>query len=503
MPETDKVEPSLYGDSFVPKPCGHYIVKTLIATLFTAVSFSFAALGQTNEIKLPALGDASGGIVSPQQERELGESWARAFRAQVPTSHDPLLIDYLEKLVTKLAGFSQLSDKRLELLLVKNPTMNAFAVPGGVMGIHTGLFTTAGSENQLASVLAHELGHLSQRHFARSVEAQKNASIPTTAAMLASLVLMATAGGDAGMAAMMATQAASLDNQLRFSRQNEQEADRVGMETMVAAGLDPYAVPEMFESMLRTTRYSRRPPEFLLTHPVTENRIADSMNRATRFPRKTYESSLSFHLMRARIFLMQSESPQPAVKRFIREIDGDSLNKDASRYGLALAYTKAGQPERAREALAPLLTQEPSRLEYQLALADIYTTERRYDEAIEIQQALLKADPTNHPINTAYAETLMKAGYYIQSEQVLERHSRRRSGDPYVWYQLAEVHGLAGNILGVHEARAEYFILNGIYDAAMIQLRNGLKLAEGNYHTTAILQERVRDVREMQEKAMR
>ena len=478
-------------------------MKTLIATLLAAASLSLPAISQTNDIQLPALGDATSGIVSPQQERELGESWARAFRAQVPTSHDPLMVDYLEKLVAKLAGYSELPDKRIELLLVKNPTMNAFAVPGGVMGIHTGLFATANTENQLASVLAHELGHLSQRHFARGVEARQNASIPTTAAMLASLVLMATAGGDAGMAAMMATQAASLDSQLRFSRQNEQEADRVGMETMVAAGLDPYAVPEMFEAMLRTTRYSRRPPEFLLTHPVTESRIADSMNRATRFPKKNYESSLSFHLMRARVFLMQAESPQAAVKRFSSEIDGDSLNKEASRYGLVLAYSKAGQPDRAHEALAPLLTLSPNKLEYQLALADIYTAEGRYDEAIAIQQALLNAEPSSHPVNMAYADTLMKAGFYLQSEQILDRHSRRRSGDPYVWYQLAEVHGLAGNILGVHEARAEYFILNGIYDAAMVQLRNGLKLAEGNYHTTAILQERVRDVREMQEKAMR
>lgn len=101
----------------------------------------------------------------------------------------------------------------------------------------------------------------------------------------------------------------------------------------------------------------------------------------------------------------------------------------------------------------------------------------------------------------AYADTLIKAGFYVQSEQVLERHSRRRKGDPYVWYQLAEVYGLAGNILGVHEARAEYFILNGIYDAAMVQLRNALKLADNNYHLKAILQERVRDVREMQVKA--
>ncbi|MBB3167768.1 M48 family metalloprotease [Simiduia aestuariiviva] len=485
----------------MPTKIGQCRPLMLFTGLVLSLSLQTTALAQNNDVKLPALGDASSGIVSPQQERALGEAWARAFRAQVPTSHDPLMIDYLERLLARLAEYSQLPDKRLQLLLVKNPTMNAFAVPGGVVGVHTGLLTTAGTENQLASVLAHELGHLSQRHFARGVEAQKNASIPTTAAMLASLVLLATVGGDAGMAAMAATQAAALDNQLRFSRQNEQEADRVGMDTMVAAGLDPYAVPEMFEAMQRGTRYSRRPPEFLLTHPVTESRIADSMNRASRHPRQQPGDNLTFHLMRTRVLLMQEESPQSAVKRFTSEIEGDSLNKDASRYGLALAYVKTGQADRALEALQPLLEKQPNQLAYQLALAEIYTAQRQYDRAIALYQQLLQQEPASHPINMAYADTLMKAGFYLQSEQILVRHSRRRKADPFVWYQLAEVHGLAGNILGVHEARAEYFILNGIYDAAMVQLRNALKLAEDNYHLKAILQERVRDVREMQARA--
>ncbi|UTA46814.1 M48 family metalloprotease [Simiduia sp. 21SJ11W-1] len=489
----------------MPTPENTHPLFTRPAQWLAALALGLCLTGpghaQDNEVKLPALGDATSGIVSPQQERALGESWARAFRAQVPTSHDPLMVEYLENLLAHLADYSQLKDKRLQLLLVKNPTMNAFAVPGGVVGVHTGLFTTANTENQMASVLAHELGHLSQRHFARGVEAQKNASIPTTAAMLASLVLMATAGGDAGMAAMMATQAAAVDNQLRFSRQNEQEADRVGMDTMVAAGLDPYAVPEMFEAMQRGTRYSRRPPEFLLTHPVTESRIADSMNRASRYPRKDYADNLRFHLMRTRVLLMQEDSPQSAIKRFTSEIEGDSLHKDASRYGLALAYLKTGQADRAQQALQPLLEKSPKQLEYQLAQAEIYSSLRTYEPAVALLQRLLKEHPASHPVNMAYADTLMKAGFYVQSEQVLERHSRRRKEDPYVWYQLAEVYGLAGNILGVHEARAEYFILNGIYDAAMVQLRNALKLAESNYHLTAILQERVRDVREMQARA--
>lgn len=476
-------------------------LATVTLALTCALTGFSAPQAKANEIELPKLGDASSAIVSPAKEYELGQTWLRLYRSRVPTSSDPLINDYLEHLLNKLAQYSQLQDRRLELILVENPTMNAFAVPGGVVGVHTGLFLYAESEHQLASVLSHELAHLSQRHFARGVEQQKNASIPTMAAMLASLILAATAGGDAGLAALTATQAAALDSQLRFSRQNEQEADRIGMLTMVGANMDPHAVPAMFESMLRATRYSRRPPEFLLTHPVTENRIADSRNRAAKYPRKQYQDNLEFHLMRARIRLAHEQTPQQAVKRFTSELDGESLSMDASRYGLALALAETGQFEKARETLKPLLEKAPDNIIYQVAAADIELAAEQFDQALAIIREHLQTNPKNHPLNIRYAEALMRGGYYAQSEEVLEAYSRVRPKDDYVWYLLAEVHGLAGNILGVHQARAEYFILNGIYDKAQKQINNALKLAKGNFHTTALLQERLKEVRKMQEKA--
>lgn len=468
----------------------------LLACSLTLVAlYCGSALAQYN---LPELGDASSAVVSPYQERELGQTWLRLYRSRVPTSSDPLIRSYLEDLLQHLAQNSQLKDRSLDLILVANPSMNAFAVPGGVIGVHTGLFLYAESEGQLASVLAHELAHLSQRHFARGVEHRQKSSIPTMAALLASLVLAATAGGDAGLAALTATQAAALDSQLRFSRQNEQEADRIGMQTMVAAGEDPYAVPAMFERMLKSTRYSRRPPEFLLTHPVTENRIADAMNRASKYPRKQYSESLDFFLMRARIQLQHDNTPQDAVKRFSSELNGESLSQEASRYGLVLALTDSNQPERAREALQPLLEQRPDKDAYIIALADIEASEQHYAKAISILEQQLQHQPQHRAYNIRYAEILMKAGNYGRSEEVLVKYVREDPKNDYAWYTLAEVHGLAGNILGVHEARAEYFILNGIYDKAQHQLQHALKLARGNYHKTAILEEKLKQVDKMQ-----
>ncbi len=461
----------------------------------TASLLSISAIADFN---LPELGDASSAVVSPQQEYQLGQTWLRLYRSRVPTSSDPLIHTYTEQLLNRLAKSSQLKDRRLELIVVKNPTMNAFAVPGGVVGVHTGLFLYAESEAQFSSVLSHELAHLSQRHFARGVEQAQKASLPTMAAMLASLVLAATAGGDAGLAALTATQAAALDSKLRFSRQNEQEADRIGMQTMVIAGEDPYAVPAMFERMLKATRYSRRPPEFLLTHPVTESRIADSLNRASKYPRRQHAESLDYHLMRARILLKHEHTPQDGVKRFTSELQRESTSPEASRYGLVLALTETGQLKRARENLQPLLASAPNKPAYVIAAADIEANDGNIQKALRSLEEELQDNPSHHAYNVRYAELLMKAGDYARSEEVLVRHVRRKPKDDYVWYILAEVHGLAGNILGVHEARAEYFILNGIYDKAQIQLRNALKLSRGSYHKTALLEEKLKRVAAMQ-----
>lgn len=474
------------------------VVKTFLGTLAIAAS----ACAFSSELQLPLLGDASSSLVSPQQERELGREWLRLYRSQIPTSSDHQIIAYLEQLLGRLAPNSQLRNPNLALVLAENETINAFAVPGGVIGVHTGLLSYAESEHQLASVLSHELAHLSQRHYARRLEQQKNMALPFYAAMLGSLVLAATSSSDAGMAALMSTQAAAMDAQLRFSRQNEQEADRIGMQTMVNAGMDPRGAAEMFEQMQHAARFSRRPPEFLLTHPVTERRIADARNRTLDMPRGGYSDNIEFHLMRARVKVSQNETPQTAVQRFKGELEGESLVPAASRYGLALAQTRAGQPQAARETLAPLLERDPERLTYQLLAADIDLAERDYKAALKRLNQALEQNPESYAARMHLAEALMKAEQFQASTELLEQASRKRQDDPNLWYLLAEVSGLAGNILLVHEARAEYFILNGRYIQAIRQLHHGLKRAETPYRRT-LIQARIKQVEEMQRSAER
>ncbi|WP_111640341.1 M48 family metalloprotease [Marinimicrobium alkaliphilum] len=470
------------------------LIRFLLATLLCVP----LTAGGSNELQLPTLGDTSSGMISHRQEYQLGREWLRLYRSQVPTSSDAQIQLYTEQLLNKLAQHSELNNPDLEVVVTVNSSINAFAVPGGVVGIHTGLLTAAENEHQFASVLAHELAHLSQRHYARRLEQQRNMALPFYTALLGSLVLAATTGSDAGIAAIMSTQAAAHDAQLRFSRQNEQEADRIGFQTMVRAGMDPYASANMFDLMLRQSRYSRRPPEFLLSHPVTESRISDARNRAMRYPRDEFEEDVEYHLMRARARLLHQDSPQMAVRRFQSELEGERLSAEGSRYGLSLAHLRAGHPERAMEALEPLLAQDPDRLTYQLLKAEIQLEAGEEDEALALLNRLHENDNRHHAINMVYADALMRAGKHEESTRILERHSRVRSDDPHVWYLLAEVSGLAGDILQVHRARAEYFIAMGAYPQAMAQLRNAQRHTRDSDYLAALINERMRNVEDMQ-----
>lgn len=456
---------------------------------------------QTEELKLPNLGESSTSLFSAEFEHQLGRTWLRIFRSQVSTVNDPLLFDYLESLIYELVTHSQLKDRRVDLVVVDNPNINAFAVPGGVIGVHNGLLLYAQTQDELATVLAHEIAHLSQRHFSRGVEFHKRQAPINLAAMLASLVIMATAGGDAGMAALSASQALAQDNALRYSRSNEQEADRVGMQTLVDAGMDPHAAPAMFERMLQASRYSsgERIPEFLRTHPLSENRIADTRNRARQYPKSIRPVNLEYQLMRARVVNQLANTPEEAVQRFRGELKGKPRSREATQYGLVLALTAAGRVDEAALELDAIWSGDPDRIEYLIADAEIDMRRGEAGRAAEKLGRQLKLSPGNHPLTMTYANALMQSQQAHIAEEVLLGQSRRRPNDPGLWYLLAEVQGLSGNIIGLHQSRAEYFILNGILDQAEKQLTYALKLVKNDYLTSARINQRLKDISAMRQ----
>lgn len=481
------------------KRSGLRLFSTLFITGLMGLLPSTASL--SSDIKLPLLGDSASGVISKQQEYELGRLWLKSFRSRVREYDDPLMQQYLEQLLYNLATYSDLEDPRLELIVVKNPSMNAFAVPGGVVGFHTGVFAFAENEDQMVSVLAHELAHLSQRHFARGVESQRASSIISMAGLLASLVIAATAGGDAGMAAITSTQAMTMQGQLRYSRSNEKEADRMGMQTMERASRDPAAVAGMFETMLRATRFSgSRLPEFLLSHPVTEKRISDARGRAMKHSMRHYVSNPEYFLMQARAMVAMEKSPIDSIKRFQAKLDSNTQNSDAANYGLALAYIKLGEHAKAGKILDDLIEANPFLLTFRHTDIELDIARRDYAAALDKLNQLLARNPNNYPLTRLKSEALWQAHRYEDAGEVLTALSRMRPEDPMVWYQLAEVRGLAGNISGVHQARAEYFILVGAFGKARDQLSLAVKLVALDFKRSAIIRQRLKDIAAMEDR---
>ncbi|UTW08611.1 M48 family metalloprotease [Pseudomonas benzenivorans] len=451
----------------------------------------------TTASDLPSLGDASSALVSPQQEHQLGRAWLGLLRGQVSQLSDPQLKDFVETSVYRLSETSEVQDRRLEFVLLDSPQINAFAAPGGIIGVNGGLFLYAQTEAEYASVMAHELAHLSQRHFARGLEAQQRMQVPMMAAMLAGIVAAAAGAGDVGIAAIASTQAAAIQEQRRFSRQNEQEADRIGLVNLEKAGFDPRAMPSMFERLMRQYRYDRKPPEFLLTHPVSESRIADTRNRAEQYGAGGIKDSLRYQLMRARVSLIYEDTPGLAAKRF-RSMLEENPKLDAARYGLALAQIKGGQHKQARETLQPLLQKTPNDPSYNLAQIELDIASNQLDPAQSRIARLLTLYPNSYPLQQARIDLMMKQGRVDDAERALDDLLKSRPKDPDVWYLVAEVRGLSGNTIGLHQARAEYFALVGDFDQAIEQLDFAKRRASNNFQLASRIDARQRELMEDQ-----
>jgi predicted Zn-dependent protease len=455
--------------------------RLLRLTLTTVLFLSCASLpaGAQNKVDLPSMGER--GVVPVGQEYNMGRVWLMSFRRQAPVVEDPLLQVYVEDLVYRLAETSELKDHRLTIVVVNNSSINAFAVPGGVVGVHNGLIEKAGTEAQLASVLTHELAHLSQRHFSRSVEAKEASKIPSMIGLLGGMVAIAAGSGEAGVGAILGSQAAAQNSQLRFSRGHEQEADRFGIQNLQRAGFDPSGAAEMFTVMqAQGRRYGSRPPEFLMSHPVTESRIADGRNRARQYPRRMYADNPEFQLMRTRVKLSFMKDNQKAVDHFREELAKKGRNAESQQYALVLALTLQRQYAEAMKYLQPLREFSPDSLPYLLAEADVYIESGEFDDALSLLGRKWTLMPGNHPITMAMVKAHLRAGRYTEAEQILAPHARRRSSDPYVWYVLAEIQGLSGNNYALHQSRAQYFYLNGRMLEARAQLGYALRLAPDN-----------------------
>lgn len=437
-----------------------------------------------NDYSLPSLGTASTSVTN--EEYRLGRAWLRQFRAQAPQWQDPIVSDYLDSLIARLAPHSQISGMQTITVMVDNRSLNAFAVPGGVVGINSGLFAFAEDEGAFVSVLAHELGHLSQRHYARGSARAAQTQLPAMAAMLAGMLIAASGGGDAGMAAAMGSQAALIQDQLTYSRLFEQEADNIGLQAMADAGYDPEAMVRMFAAMQRMARLQgNAPPEFLLTHPVTDRRLSAAQDRAAQLEvADTYTSDTLYDMMRARALLsIHTNAPQQAASRLAQE----GAEEAAQRYVEALISARNGQTDTALQHLDQLANEQPDFAMLPASAATIALEAGRYDDAIQRSQRLLRLMPNYLPAQLVLAEAQLQrdpqAAYNLLRD-VTARHPENPQG----FNLLAEAAGRSGHDGWGHLARAEHLQLTGRVDRGIRQLSIARDAAERGNDEQALAQ---------------
>lgn len=473
------------------QPCRLAGFVALIAALLSNAAPAFA------EADLPLLGDLSSTIVSIEQERKLGNQMMLNLRRASQRTWDPQIQNFTELLLFKLAKFSQLQDKDLRLTLIKDPSINAFAAPGSVVGINLGLFLAAETESEFTAVLAHEIAHLSQRHYARSKENQQKQTLPYLAGLLGSILLLSTGSAEAGLAALRSTQAGAIANKLRYNRNLEREADRIGIALMHEAGFDPQGMASIFNHMHQLTRHNSRPPEFLLTHPVSESRIADARAQSARFVPSDYPPSLNYQIIRARAEAIYIE-PENMIDTYRKKLDSapDQIIRSASLYGLVLAFMKAEDFKQAQRYMDVLMA-GGAHLPHQLLQLELWIESDQARRALPQLQELLAIYTDNLSIAWLYKDALIKAFYFKEAQQVVKRQTQLHPNNIDLWYSLAEISGQAKDIMGVHKARAEFYALRGDWESAIGQLESALKLANEDSSVHQSLAHRLEQIREI------
>lgn len=473
-------------------------MRRKLITACLALFLGTASLQSSAESELPSIGGSGYSVISTEQEYRLGRAWARMLRGSTRIYTDAVVSQYAEDLTWSLVKHSELTDRRLDVLVLDNPVINAFAAPGGVIGVHTGLLLTAKNEAQLASVLSHELAHLSQRHFAAQLEEERR-NRPFFLASLLGSILLAAADPEAGVAGLQTSLAASASAKLSFSRQNEREADYIGMRTLTNAGYDPMEMANMFRELQKSARFSRIPPEFLLTHPVTQSRISDALNRAEQSqPLSKLSHNIDFSIAKVRIQVNYSKDLAALLKKYQNHQNKNGY-ADSSNYAITYAALKQKRFDLAERHLKLFNQKFKRKLIGKLLEAELLIAKEQYGEAEKILSKLRAIYPSNHAVNFISAENLIFLNQAAKASEIYETLLENNPNDSRAWYLLAESYGLEGNIIGVHEARIEYFLLTANVDKALRQVDFALKEPYLTDNERARLEQRKIDAKKIRE----
>ena len=446
------------------------------------------------EDPLPALGDYSSASISLSGEYDLGRLWLAMYRGSTKEHSDPLMRTYLEDLIYRLSESSEVRDRRFEFIILEDESINAFAAPGGIIGINLGMFLNTEKEGELASVMCHELAHLSQRHFARSQN--KNSPLANALMILGSIAIAAASRNPE---AIMIAPAAMQQMSINYTRSNEKEADRIGFNNLVKAGFDPNDMSLIFQRM--QDKYQREDSEqfsYLMTHPLPSERLTDMRVRADSLKKSSntiYRDNIDFYFMQKRAEVWSENDNRELIKKYLKSSKSQNKNISlAGKYGLSLVYKKTKDFEESFSILRNLIKEVPNNLVLESSLMELHLAADNYYEAISLGKNILEIHNDNYAASIFLSDAYIENQQFELAEKVLKELAFKRETDPNIWYKLAEAHGLAGNLLELHRSRAEFFILTGRHDAAVFQLKEALALSQNLFEVRESIIKRLEEI---------
>lgn len=453
--------------------------------------------------ELPDLGDVAQAGFTPLQERRLGESIMREIRADRDFYDDAEATDYVNSLGRRLAARSTGSRQDFEFFLIRDSQINAFALPGGFIGVNAGLILAAQAESELAGVMAHEIAHVTQRHIARMLAQQKQSSVASIAALAAAL-LLSRVSSQAGEAAAVFGAAGAVQSQLNFSRDNEREADRVGLQILDQAGLDPRGMAAFFERLQRATIvYESGAPSYLRTHPLTFERIADMQNRTDAIGYRQVPDSLEFQLVRARLKALL-DPPREAAAFFEESLaERKFLSEAAARYGLVVSLMRARDYSRGRAELAALRKLVPAHPMVETLSCEFRFNADGPEKSLPCIREALKTYPAYRALVYGYANALLRSNRPEEALRYVEGRLQVVADDYRLYALQAQANAALNRPLAQHRAQAEAYVRMGNLSAAMEQLRIGLKSGDGDFYQLSSAEARLRELRKWDEEMRR
>ena len=447
-------------------------------------------MGQT---EVPDIGSGIG-LLDQQKEKLIGEKVYREVHRQMPTIQDAWLEDQFLQVFSGILSQTQLGQP-IGLVIIKDPQINAFAVPGGLFALNTGLITSAKNLDEIAGVMAHEIAHVAQRHYSRSQEAFKGQGLLALAGIIVGAAIASQADSEVGSAVMLGTQAALMDKQLSYSRNQEREADRIGMQFMYAAGYNPQSMADYFETMHRATSRVSFLPDFWLTHPLTTERMSEARLRANQLPQvrsKIYD--LDFDILKWYTQVVSNQATEIQLQALANQ------KNIAGLLALSKFYLMQGDYAQAQSNLDLVKVKLKSHILVPLIQTDIYLGQNKFDQAYDSISSLQKTMPENRALSYKLAEVLIGQGKIDQAQTLVQRFIRKNQRDIEGWQLLQQATNLdkssplqAVNVL-CYRAEAEYW--SGYEENAIKSMLHAQRLAKGNLAMSAKIESRLKQMQD-------